>query len=286
MVDTTDEWIVSRTGIRERRIASKNVHASTMAVKAAQECFSRANVKPDLVISTSGTTETSFPYQASVVAHKLGLTDIAGFDMNAACSGLVYAMAIGSSMMQNMDYKNVLITASEKMSSFTDYKDRASCILFGDGGASVMLSDKGFEHEIVAFELGLDGSGSDLVTMGAREGSSFFWQDGQKVFRFAVTKVVELIENLKKKVGFKAKDRLHIIPHQANNRIIEAVSERTGLPMETFVINIDRYGNTSSASIGLALEEEWTGKRFKKGDYIFLIGFGAGLSWAAAAIRW
>ncbi len=285
MVDTNNEWIVSRTGIRERRIAPQDMHSSDIAVKAAQACLSSVNVKPDLIISSSATSETSIPYQASKIAGSLGLSNLAAFDVNAACSGLIYAMAIGSSMMQSLDYKYALITASEKMSSFTDYTDRASCILLGDGGSSVLLSKKDYEHEILDFELGLDGSGYKYITMGSREGNPYFWQDGQKVFRFAVSKVCELIDTMKKKTGAGGKN-LYIIPHQANLRIFESVSDRTKIPMENFIMNLDKYGNTSSASIGIALEEAWKQDRFVKGDILFLIGFGAGLSWGSVAVKW
>jgi 3-oxoacyl-[acyl-carrier-protein] synthase-3 len=286
MVDTNDEWIVSRTGIRERRIASKNVFTSDMAVKAAQDCLSNTGIKPGLVISSSTSGETLIPYQASKVAGELGLKNIAAFDINAACSGLIYAMAIGTSLMNNMNIDYALITASEKMSNFADYTDRASCILLGDGATSVLLSKNDFDHEIIDFELGIDASGYKLITMGSREGNPYFWQDGKNVFRFAVTKVCELIELMKQKTGYNGKDNLFIIPHQANQRIFEAVSERTKIPMSNFIMNLELYGNTSSASIGIALDEAWRKNTFSSGDIIFLIGFGAGLSWGSTAIRW
>jgi 3-oxoacyl-[acyl-carrier-protein] synthase-3 len=286
MVDTTDEWIVSRTGIKERHMAPKNIETSDMAILAASDCMSGLKIKPDLIISSSGTGETNFPFQSSRVAEHFGLTDTAGFDLNCGCSGLVYAMAAGHSMMKNLNYKNVLITASEKMTNFADYKDRASCILLGDGASSVLISNTDIEHEFLAFELGLDGTGSKLITLGARVGNYYFWQDGQKVFKFAVKKMCDLIGSMKQKVKINKKSNLFVIPHQANMRIFETVSSRTGIPMDNFIINLDRYGNTSSASIGIALNEAWKQGRFSKGDIIFMIGFGAGLSWASAALRW
>ncbi len=286
MVDTTDEWIFTRTGIRERRIAPKNIQTSDMAIKAAQDCLSHLKIKPDLIISSSGTGETNFPFQASRVAEHFGLTKTAGFDLNAGCSGLVYALTVGCSMMKSLKYKNVLITASEKMTNFTDYKDRSSCILLGDGASSLLLADRDFEHEILTCELGMDGTGSNLITLGAREGNPYFWQDGQKVFKFAIKKMCDIINSLKQKVKISKKANLYIVPHQANMRIFETVSDRTKIPMSNFITNLDRFGNTSSASIGIALDEASKQGRFLKGDMLFLVGFGAGLTWAGAAVKW
>lgn len=286
MVDTTDEWIVQRTGIRERRIASEGMNASDMAAEAARNCLQGRGVSPNLLIASCATGERNCPYQASIIANKLDLSGLAAFDINAACSGLVYGIAIATSMMKSGGIRYGLLTASEKMSAFTDYSDRASCILFGDGAAAILLASEGWEHEIVATELGCDPSGSDFVTMGAREGDPHFWQDGGKVYLFAVDTLARMIRTLREKAGLAEGQSFYVVPHQANLRIAQCVSERTGIPMERFVMNIERYGNTSSASIGLALEEAWRTDRFKKGDYIFLIGFGGGLSWAGAVLKW
>ena len=286
MVDTSDEWIVQRTGIRERRKAGKDLQTSDMAAAAARECLSRTDRVPELLISSCGSSNRIYPYQSSSVAHSLGLAKLAAFDVCAACSGFIYGMAIARSMMDTLGYRNAMVTASEKMTAFTDYKDRASCILFGDGAAAALLSTEAEGHEILAVELGLDATGADLVTMGDRDGSPFFWQDGKKVYLFAVAKVCELIQTMMAKTGLSKDDPYWVVPHQANLRMFEAVCERTGLSMDRFITNIDRFGNTSSASIGIALEEAWRQDRFKKGDTLLLIGFGGGLSWAAAAVRW
>jgi 3-oxoacyl-[acyl-carrier-protein] synthase III len=286
MVDTTDDWIVQRTGIRERRIAPKDLHASDMALAAVGNCLRDRSVIPDLLVSSSGTHEKSCPYLASVVANRLNFKNLAAVDINATCSGLVYGLAIASSLMTTAAYKYGLVTASEKMSMFTNYQDRRSCILFGDGAAAILLSSENGEHEILATELGCDPGGSDFVKMGDREGDPYFWQDGQKVFRFGVNIINQLINRLKEKSGLTDQDTFYIVPHQANLRIVQAVSDHRNIPMDRFIMNIDKYGNTSSASIGLALEEAWRNNRFKKGDYVFLIGFGGGLSWAGASIRW
>jgi 3-oxoacyl-[acyl-carrier-protein] synthase III len=239
-----------------------------------------------MIISSTGTAEHATPYHASTVEAKLGFTGIPAFDLNAACSGLVYAITVGGAMLQTDGCRNVLVTASEKMSYFTDYKDRSSCILFGDGAASILLSNEKFEHEIIAAELGVDPSGNDLIQMGGYKTRFYFWQDGKNVYRFVIPKIGELIAGLKEKCNIGPKDNFYIIPHQANRRMIESVSDKYKIPMDRFVLNMDRYGNTSSASIGLALHEAKENKLFKKGDAIFLIGFGAGISWGAAAIRW
>ncbi len=286
MVDTSDEWIVQRTGIRERRKAGKDLQTSDMAAAAARACMAGTDQAPDLLISSCGSANRIYPFQSSSVAHALGLTNLAGFDVCAACSGFVYGMAIARSMMDTLGYRNALVTAAEKMTAYTDYTDRQSCVLFGDGAAAVMLSTEVDGHELLAVDLGLDASGADLVTMGDRDGNPFFWQDGKKVYLFAVAKVCELIQTMMTKAGLGKDDPYWVVPHQANLRMFEAVCERTGLSMDRFITNIDRFGNTSSASIGIALEEAWRQERFKKGDTLLLIGFGGGLSWAGAAVRW
>lgn len=286
MVETTDEWITTRTGIKERRIAPENVYTSDLAVKAARDCLGNLNINPDLLISSTATAEKRCPYQASIIAKQLQLQNLPAFDLNAACSGLVYSLAVSYSLLQTGSYKNALITAAEKMTMFTDYTDRTSCILFGDGASAVLLSTEETEHEILEFELGSDASGSDLVVMGGPADDFYFRQDGKNVFKFAVNKMGEIIEIFKRRLGLKNNNEFYVIPHQANYRIIEAVARDKDLKLERFISNIDKYGNTSSASIGLALKEAWEEKRFKKGDYLFLIAFGGGLSWAGAAVRW
>ncbi|HBK69955.1 MAG TPA: 3-oxoacyl-ACP synthase [Firmicutes bacterium] len=286
MVDTTDEWITTRTGVKERRIAPEGIYASDLAVKAAEDCLAKTTYRPRLLISSTSTAEKSCPYQASIVAHKLNLTNLAAFDLNAACSGLVYSLAVAWSLMQTQEYEHALITAGENLSMYVDYTDRSSCILFGDGAAALMLSSHQPEHEILAVELGVDPTGSNQVIMGGQNEEFYFRQDGRSVFKFAVEKMGNLIDLLKEKTGITDQDPYFIIPHQANSRILEAVAKNKGLPKERFISNIAKYGNTSSASIGLALKEAWDEQRFTKGDILMLIGFGGGLSWAAAAIRW
>lgn len=286
MVETSDEWITTRTGIRERRLSGK-ITVAELATQAARNCLAlRPHLRPELLVASTGTSERKFPNQASIIANQLNLTGLAGFDLNAACSGLVYSLAVARSMMLTYGYKNTLVTAGEKMTAFVDYTDRASCILFGDGASALLLSSEEPEHEILTTELGMDPTGYDYVTMGGPEKEYYFWQDGKQVFKFAVNKMGELIDLMMERTKTGRDDSFYIIPHQANMRIFEAVARNKGLPMERFITNIDRYGNTSSASIGLALKEAEDSGVFHKGDLLFLIGFGAGLSWAAAAIRW
>jgi len=287
LVDTSDEWIVQRTGIRERRIAGKDLLPEDMATTAAKDCLSKTELKPDLVISSTNTTERTIPYQSSVVANRLELEGIAAFDISAACSGMVYGIGAAWGMMETLGFKNALITASERMTAFTDYTDRASCVLFGDGASSILLSSEASSGpEVLAVRLGTDAKGANLITMGARDGNRNFWQDGKAVYLFVVSKVIELMESLRKAVGLGKADPFYVVPHSANRRMFEAIADRCGFPMERMISNIDRFGNTSSASIGISLEEAWREQRFKPGDVVFLIGYGAGLSWGGAALRW
>jgi 3-oxoacyl-[acyl-carrier-protein] synthase-3 len=286
MVDTSDEWIVTRTGVKERRIAGPDVHASDLATAAAESCLSGIDLKPDLLVASTGTAETRFPYQASIIANRLRLSGLPCFDINAACSGLVYSLAVGYSLMQTGPYQNALITAGEKMSLYMDYSDRSTCVLFGDGGSALLLSAQRPQHPILAYEMGSDATGSDQIVMGGVGDDYYFRQDGKNVFKFAVNKVVDLINILKVRTGGDGRRRIYVIPHQANNRIIAAAAEKSGLSESCFITNLHKYGNTSSASVGLALGDAWREGRFQSGDLLFLIGFGAGLSWAGMAIEW
>lgn len=285
MVDTTDQWIFDRTGIRERRIADEDMDTSEMAYRAAKDCLDRKPVHPDIIISNTGTPERLFPYQSSIVAKKLGMKDLFAFDMNVACSGFIFAMTVAKSLMETMDKKYALVTAAEKMSPWVDYKDRASCILFGDGASSVLLAmDEPDGHEILTVELGTDPAQTDSVRMGGKE--RFFSQEGRSVYKFAVHTIKDMIDLMKKRTGLTDNNSFYVIPHQANARMIEAVAHDMGIAPERFIMNIHKYGNTSSASIGLAWKDVWDTNKFKKGDIIFLIGFGGGLSWGAMAVRW
>ncbi|HEY8464990.1 MAG TPA: beta-ketoacyl-ACP synthase III [Bacillota bacterium] len=285
MVATSDEWITTRTGIKERRIAGAELVAD-LATAASRNCLNGTGIRPDFLIASSGTTERKFPYLGSIIANRLQLTGLGALDLNAGCSGLVYSMAVAYGLMQTGTYHNVLITAAEKMTDYVDFSDRSSCILFGDGASALLLSTQQTDHQILTFELGTDATGYDQVVMGGPDADFYFRQEGRSVFKFAVNKVEELVTLFKERLGLRDYKRLHIIPHQANIRIIEAAADKLKIPLDKFVCNIHKYGNTSSASIGLVLQEGWQEGRFQTGDFLFLIGFGAGLSWAGAVVRW
>jgi len=299
MVETTDEWIFQRTGIRERHIAGEGVHPSDMAAEAARNCLDGRDVRPDLLISSSATVERHCPYQASIVANRLKFENLAAFDINAACSGLVYGMAIASSMMRSGGFKYGLLTASEKMSAFTDYTDRASCILFGDGAAATVLSLSGDDGPgLLAWDFGCDGSATGVLGIpagGSRlpstpenlaSGGHYVKMQGREVFRRAVRAVVDSGMLALERAGVASSDVKWFLPHQANVRIIDAAAQRLGIPRERTIVNIERFGNTSAASIPLALAEAADDGRFADGDLILLSGFGAGMGWASALVRW
>lgn len=294
MVDTNDAWIVERTGISERRIAGDGMTTSGMAAKAAQQVLASAGVSGDelaFVINSTCSPELTCPSMAARVGQAVALKGGLCFDLNAACSGFIYGLTVGASLLETRGGRYGLVTAGEKMTALTDYHDRASCILFGDGASAAVLTAEPPYHRILHSELGADPSGADLVTMGGQESHGtqaqhFFWQDGRKVFRFAVNILKDLIPKTMARAGIAKGDRYHIIPHQANLRMVEHVAEELEIPMERFVSNIQTHGNTSSASIGIALAEAETEQRFQPGDKLVLVGFGGGLTWAAMALEW
>lgn len=288
MVDTSDSWILERTGISERRQARQDEFTHHMAVAATRRCLDGRADKPDLIISSTCTPGRLCPYQASIVANTLNLDIKAGFDVNAACSGFLTGLAIARGLIEtNGDsYRNVLVTASEKMTQYTDYSDRNSCILFGDGAASLLISTEGDGPELEHVEIGIDASGSEFVNLAAQDGKHYFDQDGRRVFRFAVTIMNRMLDRLMQVSGIQEGEPFHVIFHQANLRMIQSVAESRKIPLDRFVTTVEKYGNTSSASIGLTLDKAWHEDRFVKGERIFLIAFGGGLSWAAATLRW
>jgi 3-oxoacyl-[acyl-carrier-protein] synthase III len=288
MVDTDDAWITERTGIKERRIAPAGTESHDLAVEAARQCLHGTGRRPNLLVSSTCTPGRQCPYQASIVAQRLGLEGLAGFDVNAACTGMIYALELARGLMRSSPtrYRNVLITAGEKMSKFTDYHDRNTCVLFGDAASALLLSAEGEGPELLDVEVGLDARGSDLVSMGGPGDEFYFRQEGRQVFRFAVTIMGQMIDLMRERCGLQPQDPFYVVPHQANGRVIQSVAQAKGIPLDRFVVNLERYGNTSSASIGLALTEAAREGRFKDGDIVLLVGFGGGLSWGAAALRW
>ena len=300
MVDTNDEWIRSRTGISERRILREPGKASSdMAVKAIEKILDKKNLDPleiDCIICATVTPDMIFPATANIIGDKIGARNAFGFDLSAACSGFLFALSTGASFIESGRYKKIIIVGVDKMSSIIDYTDRATCIIFGDGAGAVLLEPcndgNGFQDAI----LKSDGSGRDYLnikaggslkpatieTVMAKEHYAF--QDGQPVFKFAVKGMADVSAELLEKNNLTGDDIAWLVPHQANLRIIDATANRMGLPMEKVMINIQKYGNTTAATIPLCLWD-WE-SQLKKGDNLVLAAFGGGFTWGACWLKW
>jgi 3-oxoacyl-[acyl-carrier-protein] synthase III len=302
LVDTTDEWIMQRTGIRERHIVDPGVATSDLAKEAAIEAISRAGLTPadiDLIIVGTVTPDMLFPSTACLVQTKIGATKAWGFDLSAACSAFTYALTVGSQMVASGAATNVLVIGADVMSSIIDYTDRATCVLFGDGAGAVVL---GVSDDpsigILDFEHQVDGSGGPSLCMPAggsklpasqetvEQRLHFVKQEGQAVFKFAVRNTGEICERLLHRNGVTAKDLDLFVSHQANRRIIMSAAERIGMPEDKVIINIDRFGNTTAATIPLALNDAVSSGRLKKGDLILLASVGAGFTVGSVLVRW
>ena len=300
MVDTSDEWITTRTGIKQRRIVAKEEAASDLAIKAARQALKKTGIKPqniDLIIVATITPDMQFPATATLVQNRLGAKDAIAFDLSAACAGFIYALIVAQQFIARGTSKNALVIGSEVLSSITDWQDRNTCVLFGDGAAAAVLAEVK-SGGIVSAYLGSDGSKTDLLMLpagGSRLPASrqtigkklhYIKMEGNELFRLAVKLMLEAAQIAIKRAGLQAKDIDLVIPHQANVRIISAMIKRLGIPREKVYLNIQRYGNMSSASLATALCEAVEEGRVKKGDYILLDGFGAGLVWGACVIKW
>ncbi|OUM96399.1 MAG: 3-oxoacyl-ACP synthase [Thermobacillus sp. ZCTH02-B1] len=301
MVDTNDEWIVTRTGIRERRIAAEDQATSDLAYEAAVRALGSAKLKPedvDLIIVATITPDMFFPSTACILQDKLGARKAAAFDLSAACSGFIYALATAVGMLKSGMYRNALVVGAECLSRITDYTDRNTCILFGDGAGAVVLGEVPEGRGFRSFELGADGSGGPLLKVaggGSRLPASaetvesrahYIQMAGNEVFRFAVRIMGSVAEEALRKAGIDKKDVDLLVPHQANIRIIQAALSRLELPEEKCMINLDRYGNASAASIPIALAEAVEQGRIREGDCLVLVGFGGGLTWGASVLIW
>jgi 3-oxoacyl-[acyl-carrier-protein] synthase-3 len=294
MVDTSDAWIVERTGIRERRMVAPGETAATMACAAAGRAVARAGVSGRelaFVISSTSSADLACPTVAARVGAAVGLAGGFCFDLNAACSGLVYALAVGASLLRTRGSGHGLVTAGEQMSGFVDPADRNASILFGDGACAAVLSTSAPFHRIVHVELGADPAGADMMSMGGQEAFGtgdrrFFRQDGRRVFRFGVRVIEELVRRGLRALGDPPPERLHVVPHQTNLRLIEDAAARLGIAEARFVTNVQTRGNTSSASIGVALAEAEEAGRFSPGDTVLLVAFGGGLTWGLVALEW
>jgi 3-oxoacyl-[acyl-carrier-protein] synthase-3 len=300
LVPTSDEWIRDRTGIRERRIADQADHTSTMAIKAGRKALQLAHLDPsrlELVIVATSTPDYLMPATACIVQDGLGADQAAAFDLNTACSGFVYALSVGTSMIRSGAYENVLVIGSEAMSRVMDWTDRSTCILFGDGAGAVVLQASDRPAGVLSFALGADGSGGQLLTVGLGTrhpqnldamvaGTGFMKMNGPEVFRFATRIMSQATRQVVEMAGLAVADIDLVIPHQANTRILQAAAKQLGLPMERIFSNLEHFGNTSSASVPIALVEAIEAGRVRAGDHIVMVGFGGGLTWGACLVEW
>ncbi|SIQ90224.1 3-oxoacyl-[acyl-carrier-protein] synthase-3 [Peribacillus simplex] len=285
IMDTSDEWIRTRTGIEERRIANDDIDTSDMAYEAAKAALKNAEISAeeiDLILVATVTPDQSFPSVACMIQEKLGAMKAAAMDVSAACAGFMYAMITAQQFIKTGAYKHVLIVGVEKLSKVTNWEDRNTAVLFGDGAGAVVLGPVSEGKGVLSFELGADGTGGKHLL---QEGD-FIHMNGREVFKFAVRQMGESSLGVLDKAGLTKEDVDLLVPHQANIRIMEASRERLDLPLEKMTKTIHKYGNTSSASIPMALVEEMEAGRIKDNDLIVMVGFGGGLTWGAIALRW
>ncbi len=302
LVDTNDEWIVTRTGIKERRISSDEEPTSFMAAEAAKKAIEAAGIdksEVDLLIVATMTPDMPFPSTAALVQNRLGLEKVTAFDIQAACSGFIYGLEVASNMLKSGAFKHALLIGSEKLSSILDWKDRGTCVLFGDGAGAVLLSRTDDPSVgVIDSYTGADGAQPDLLYMPGGGSSCpaskdsidqrqhFLKMNGKEIFKIAVRVMEQSARKMLEKHGLNPDDVSLFIPHQANLRIIDALARSTKIPKEKFFVNLDRYGNTSAASIPIALDEAINTNRIRKGDHLLLVAFGAGLTWGSSLIKW
>ncbi len=301
MVETSDEWIRERTGIRERRIADEKQATSDLAYEASKAALKSSGLKAkdiDLIILASVSGDMPLPATACILQDKLEARKAAAFDLNAACSGFIFCLSAASAYIKSGAYKRVLVVGTEALTKFTDWEDRTTCVLFGDGAGAVVLEATEEDRGIVSIKIHSDGSMWNLLHIpggGSRNPSSketvrkklhFIKMRGNETFKAAVRTLENLVTETLKENRLRPSDIALLIPHQANLRIIQATAKRIGLPMEKVMVNLDRYGNTSAASIPIALDEAVKAGRIRNGDYVLLEAFGGGLTWASALIKW
>lgn len=301
IVDTSDEWITERTGIKERRIADKDVPMSDLAIKAAEMALQDAGVTAeelDLIIVATLTSDRIIPSTACMLQHRLGAKNAAAFDLSAACSGFVYAATVATQFIETGAYKKALVIGAETLSKYINWEDRNTCVLFGDGAGAAVIGPVEEGYGILSFDLGSDGSGGDAIQIPS-SGSlmpvskesidqrlNLIHMNGKEVFKFAVKAMGNTVKHALEKIDMPQENIDWLVPHQANIRIIQSAAKRLAMPMDKVVVNIHKYGNMSAACVPIALAEAAAAKRFKKGDIIALSGFGAGLTWASCIIRW
>ncbi|MDH7600926.1 MAG: beta-ketoacyl-ACP synthase III [Armatimonadota bacterium] len=301
MVDTTDEWIRTMTGIEERRIADEGEATSDYAIRAGRKAIESAGLSPqdiDLIILATFTGDTPLPATACIVQNALGCKGTPAFDLAAGCSGFVYGLATADAFVRSGHYEHVLVIGADLLSRVTNWTDRSTCVLFGDGAGAAVVAPVDEDGGFMAFELGAEGSGAGVLCIPAGGSRHPYtpedlaahrdkiYMEGREVFKFAVKIQGEATERVVAKCGLSVEDIDLVVPHQANTRIIESAVNRLGLPMEKFYVNLQKYGNTSAASIPIALDEAVSEGKIKKGDIIVTVGFGAGLTWAAGVMKW
>ncbi|MCM3148727.1 beta-ketoacyl-ACP synthase III [Bacillus pumilus] len=286
MVETSDEWIRTRTGIEERRIASDDVNTSHMALAAAKKALADANVAAediDMILVATVTPDQSFPTVACMIQEQLGAHKACAMDISAACAGFMYGLVTGKQFIESGTFKHVLVVGVEKLSRITDWDDRNTAVLFGDGAGAAVLGEVSEGKGILSFELGADGRGGKHLYLDEKDHTIM---NGREVFKFAVRQMGESSVNVIEKAGLSKEDVDFLIPHQANIRIMEAARERLELPVEKMSKTVHKYGNTSAASIPISLCEEIEAGKIHDGDVIVMVGFGGGLTWGAIAMRW
>ena len=301
MVSTSDEWIVTRTGIRERRIAAPDQFTSDMATIAAQRAMAQAGITADqidLIIVATVTPDMPFPSTACLVQHKLGATRAAAFDLEAACSGFIYALEVGQQFIMSRTYDTVLVIGADKLSAITDWQDRNTCVLFGDGAGAAIMQNRPHCHGLLTAVMGADGGKADLLSLpggGSRSPAShstvdgrlhYLRMEGREVFKNAVNAMLTASREALGRCELEVGHLKLIIPHQANRRIIDALGERMGARPDQVFANLDKYGNTSAASVAIALDEAVHQGRIQRGDLVMMVAFGGGLTWGAAIIEW
>lgn len=301
IVDTSDNWIVTRTGIRERRIADPNTATSDMAAVAGERAIKNAGLTAtdmDLIIVATATPDNNVPSTACLVQDKIGAGRASAFDIGAACSGFIYGLVTANQFIKTGVYKNILVIGAETLSRFTNWEDRNTCVLFGDGAGAVVISRVKEGYGLLSQYLGADGAGGELLKIEAggsrtpasretvEQGHHYLYMDGSEVFKFAVRIMASASEEVIKLAGLDYQDIDFLVPHQANIRIIEAARKRLKLEKEKVYVNLDRFGNMSAASIPVALDEGVQNKVIKKDHRVILVGFGGGLTWASALLKW
>jgi 3-oxoacyl-[acyl-carrier-protein] synthase-3 len=301
MVETSDEWITTRTGIKERRIAAANEFTSDLAAKAALRAMKMAGVtadQVDLIIVATITPDMPFPNTACLVQQKIGAKRAAAFDVEAACSGFIYALEIGQQFVMSHTHETVLVIGAEKLSAITNWQDRNTCVLFGDGAGAAILQNRPNSHGLLTVVMGADGGKANLLSMPGGgsahpaspqtvvDGLHFLRMDGRETFKSAVQAMCGAAQEVLRRCELDITKIKCVIPHQANRRIVDAVADRLGATPEQMFVNLHKYGNTSAASVAIALDEAVRSGKISRGDLILLVVFGAGLTWGAAVIEW